>query len=64
MSILEDFRTWLWIMKNKYNPHMSEYFFNRVGSNLPEQTFIKQRTLSKLEQGHLKSGVLCRIMTL
>jgi hypothetical protein len=41
VSILEDFRTWLWIMKNKYNPHMSEYFFNRVGSNLPEQTFIK-----------------------
>jgi hypothetical protein len=28
-------------MKNNYNPHMSEYFFNRVGSNLPEQTFIK-----------------------
>jgi hypothetical protein len=41
MSILEDFRTWLWIMKNNYNPHMSEYFFNCVGSNLPEQTFIK-----------------------
>jgi hypothetical protein len=41
VSILEDFRTWLWIMKNNYNPHMSEYFFNRVGSNLPEQTFIE-----------------------
>jgi hypothetical protein len=50
MSILEDFRTWLWIMKNNYNPHMSEYFFNCVGSNLPEQTFIKQRTLEELAQ--------------
>ncbi len=50
MSILEDFRTWLWIMKNNYNPHMSEYFFNRVGSNLPEQTFIKAETLEELAQ--------------
>jgi len=40
-SMIDDYQIWLWIIKNSYNPHMNECFFNRIGSNLPEQLFAK-----------------------
>ena len=38
-TTFHDFETWLWIISHPYNIHMSEYFFGRISSIEPEQTF-------------------------
>ena len=38
-TIFHNFETWLWIIFHSYNIHVSEYFFGRISSIEPEQTF-------------------------